>query len=392
MLEGAHPAGLHPPAVQAGRAADHPRAVGPPPDDGRHLRADRSDSRGAARRPLPHPARARAGRRVPQDDGRDGPEGDLSRRSAASSSASTRRTASTTSTSRRTSTSTRSSRRRPRPSATIAAGPLLLRRADARVLEDPDAAPYVTGYRIWEHEVEWRERKAGRSGYLFFGAPNERSTAQPPRDFYLYFLQPFEPPYFKDEKKADEVFFRLKHRDDAFDRRCKLYAGAREQAADRLRQQQEDLRGQGWRALRTLTTWLREHMPTAFEVDLPGAVEDAAGSRSRQGSAPGSASRSRDLRQHRWRRSALAPHFAEPESRLPDLQRPGHTAESRSGCAGGIAVDRRWREEQAGHGSSRRARIARRRAAEAAQLALRQARPRAARAEGEGPGRSTGRS
>ena len=71
------------------------------------------------------------------------------------------------------------------------------------VLEDPDAPPYVTGYRIWEHEIEWRERRAGRSGYLFFGAPNERSTAQPARDFYLYFLQPFDAPYFKDEKKAE---------------------------------------------------------------------------------------------------------------------------------------------------------------------------------------------
>ena len=78
------------------------------------------------------------------------------------------------------------------------------------VLENPEAAPYVTGYRIWEHEIEWRERHAGRSGYLFFGAPNERSTAQPERDFYLYFLQPFDAPYFKDEKKADEVFFKLK--------------------------------------------------------------------------------------------------------------------------------------------------------------------------------------
>ena len=61
------------------------------------------------------------------------------------------------------------------------------------VLEEPGAKPHVSGYRIWEYELEWRERKAGRSGYLFFGAPNERSTAQPPRDFYLYFLPPFEP-------------------------------------------------------------------------------------------------------------------------------------------------------------------------------------------------------
>ena len=69
---------------------------------------------------------------------------------------------------------------------------------------------YVTGYRIWEHELEWQEHKASRQGYLFFGAPNERSTAVPPRDFYIYFLQPFDPPQYKDEKKPDEVFLSLK--------------------------------------------------------------------------------------------------------------------------------------------------------------------------------------
>jgi hypothetical protein len=90
------------------------------------------------------------------------------------------------------------------------------------VLEDPETPAYVTGYRIWEYEIEWHERRAMRSGYLFFGAPNERSTAQPQRDFYLYFLQPFDPPYFKDEKKADEVFCRLKERDESFDRSLRL--------------------------------------------------------------------------------------------------------------------------------------------------------------------------
>jgi hypothetical protein len=39
----------------------------------------------------------------------------------------------------------------------------------ARVIECADQT-YVAGYKIWEHEVEWRDRKAGRSGYLFFGA------------------------------------------------------------------------------------------------------------------------------------------------------------------------------------------------------------------------------
>ena len=84
-----------------------------------------------------------------------------------------------------------------------------------RVLECADQT-YVRGYQIWEHEIEWRDHKITRRGYLFFGAPNERSTAQPPRDFYLYFLQPFEPPHFEDQKFADEVFFRLAHTDQPF--------------------------------------------------------------------------------------------------------------------------------------------------------------------------------
>src|SRR5690554_6075549 len=80
-----------------------------------------------------------------------------------------------------------------------------------RVMECQDAT-YVTGYKIWQHELVWQEHKAARSGYLFFGAPNERSTAVPQRDFYIYFLPPFDCPRFKDEKSSDEVFFRLNFR------------------------------------------------------------------------------------------------------------------------------------------------------------------------------------
>lgn len=141
------------------------------------------------------------------------------------------------------------------------------------VLEDPETTPYVTGYRIWQHEVEWRERKAGRDGYLFFGAPNERSTAQPPRDFYLYFVQPFDAPYFKDEKRADEVFFRLKDRDDAVNSALRLYAGAREQAATASGSNKKIYEDKATDQLRNLTTWLREHMPTAVEVTHEGRAK-----------------------------------------------------------------------------------------------------------------------
>lgn len=134
------------------------------------------------------------------------------------------------------------------------------------VLEDPEAPPYVSGYRIWEHELEWRERKAGRSGYLFFGAPNERSTAQPPRDFYIYFIQPFEAPYFKDERKPDEVFFRLTQRDEEFDRALKLYAGAHELSATASGSNKKIYDDKALEHLRTLTRWLQDKLTTAYEV------------------------------------------------------------------------------------------------------------------------------
>jgi hypothetical protein len=144
-----------------------------------------------------------------------------------------------------------------------------------RVMECQDQT-YVTGYKIWEHEVEWRERKAGRSGYMFFGAPNERSTAQPPRDFYLYFTQAFEPPAFKDEKKADEVFFRLKTKDEQFDTALKMYAGAREQALTASGSNKKIYEDKALEQLKALTNWLREKMTTAIEVIYQGRSRSLA--------------------------------------------------------------------------------------------------------------------
>jgi len=135
-----------------------------------------------------------------------------------------------------------------------------------RVLELTDLPPYVRGYQIWEHEIEWRDHKITRRGYLFFGAPNERSTAQPPRDFYLYFLQPFEPPHFEDQKLADEVFFKLTHRDKAFEDTLRLYAGAREMAASASSGTKKVYEDKADGFLKTLVAWLRTNMLTSYEV------------------------------------------------------------------------------------------------------------------------------
>lgn len=137
-----------------------------------------------------------------------------------------------------------------------------------RAMEGKDQT-LVTGYRIWEHELEWREHRAARLGYLFFGAPNERSTAQPPRDFYLYFLQPHNPPRYTDEKKADEVFFRLAGADDTFRQALRKYAAALDLAST-ASQSRSTYQSKADGFLRELVRWLQERMTTAVEVTYGG--------------------------------------------------------------------------------------------------------------------------
>ncbi|HBP90844.1 MAG TPA: ATPase [Nitrospiraceae bacterium] len=141
-----------------------------------------------------------------------------------------------------------------------------------RVMECTDQT-YVTGYKIWQHELEWLERKAPRQGYLFFGAPNERSTAVPPRDFYLYFLQPFDLPHFKDEKKADELFLRLKNTDEEFRTALRNYAAALDLASKASGQAKSTYESKESNFLRDLVQWVQKNMATAFEVTYQGRAK-----------------------------------------------------------------------------------------------------------------------
>lgn len=129
---------------------------------------------------------------------------------------------------------------------------------------------YVTGYKIWQHEIDWLERKVTRQGYLFFGAPNERSTAVPPRDFYIYFLQPFEPPHFKDEKKPDELFLRLVHKDQDFITALIKYAAAVDLASTASGHAKSTYNAKATTFLQDLGKWLRANIDQAFEVTYQG--------------------------------------------------------------------------------------------------------------------------
>lgn len=141
-----------------------------------------------------------------------------------------------------------------------------------RVMECQDAT-YVTGYKIWQHELIWQERKAARTGYLFFGAPNERSTAVPQRDFYLYFIQPNDLPRFRDEKASDEVFFRLKGTDEEFQTALKSYAAALDLAGTSSAQAKAIYEDKANDFLRQLVRWLQTQMISAFEVTYQGRTK-----------------------------------------------------------------------------------------------------------------------
>lgn len=141
-----------------------------------------------------------------------------------------------------------------------------------RAMECQDST-YVTGYKIWQHELVWQERKAARTGYLFFGAPNERSTAVPQRDFYLYFIQPNDPPRFKDDKVSDEVFFRLKGIDEEFQNALKNYAAALDLAATSSGHAKATYESKANGFLKKLVQWLQKNMVDAFEVTYQGRTK-----------------------------------------------------------------------------------------------------------------------
>jgi predicted ATPase len=123
---------------------------------------------------------------------------------------------------------------------------------------------------IWQHELEWTSHKATRLGYLFFCSPNERSTAAPPRDFYIYFIQPFAPPPFNDEIRSDEIFFRLGQKDDQFIDSLRKLAAASLLAETSAGQTKNIYISKADDYLRKITLWLSNNLAANFQVSYKG--------------------------------------------------------------------------------------------------------------------------
>ena len=71
---------------------------------------------------------------------------------------------------------------------------------------DWDGVEYVNGYKIYQYDLNWQSHNIYREGYLFLGHPNERSTAQPERDFYIIFMPPYGSKYSVSEAE-DEIYW-----------------------------------------------------------------------------------------------------------------------------------------------------------------------------------------
>ena len=183
-------------------------------------------------------------------------------------------------------------------------------RALETVLEQRDN-PYVAGYRIWAYELNWTPKQVTRSGYLFMGAPNERSTAQPPRDFYVFFLQPYDPPAFTDEEKPDEVFFRLASPDEDFTDALRHYAGAVALWGESTGQHRTVYAEKFQKHLQEMVVWLRAHMGEAVTVTYRGETQPLA---ARLASSQGQKTTVKEQIDS-IAATALAPHF---ENRYPD--------------------------------------------------------------------------
>lgn len=133
-----------------------------------------------------------------------------------------------------------------------------------------EAQEYVPNFKIYEYILNWDSHNIFRRGYLFMGVPEGRSTAEPPRDFYINLLPLYGNYELSNENNSDEVMFRL-NIDEEFNNNLKLYSGSlamRELASDQntrgiYRKKSEEIR-------KKLLKWMNDNKNTAFDVLYKG--------------------------------------------------------------------------------------------------------------------------
>ncbi len=137
---------------------------------------------------------------------------------------------------------------------------------------DWDAVEYVPGFKIYEYFINWESKNIFREGYLFMGKPNERSTAQPPRDFYIYFLPPYGVYSDGGDIKDDEVFFKF-NGDEGFRNSLKMYAAAREMEITAAQADVKKIyRDKAGAFKKEVSDWINSNMLSSFTVTYRGVT------------------------------------------------------------------------------------------------------------------------
>ena len=134
---------------------------------------------------------------------------------------------------------------------------------------DWEQKEHVTNFKIYEHTLNWASHNIFRRGYLFLGTPESRPTAQPPEDYYIYFVPPYSNETYTDEKKPDEVFFIFKPNEE-FKNTLKLYSAALIMMALAEEKNKSAYHNKAEVFKKKLTKYLSENKNTCFEVIYKG--------------------------------------------------------------------------------------------------------------------------
>ena len=136
-----------------------------------------------------------------------------------------------------------------------------------------DTDKYVPGFNIFQYNMNWRDKNIFRRGYLFLGLSNDRPSAEPKEDFWVYIVPPFSGPKQITGGQKDEVYFTLQP-DTKVLQLILLYGGAREMeilsAAGETRTTYVQ---RGRQYLTQIRKWMDEHRTTLFHVTYMGQTK-----------------------------------------------------------------------------------------------------------------------
>lgn len=128
-----------------------------------------------------------------------------------------------------------------------------------------DKKQYVSGFNIYEHDLNWDSHNIFREGYLFMGLPGERCTAQPERDFYIHIMPPYGNAESSRQDLEDEVYFYFKSNNEIKET-ISLYAASCSLADISEGKDKDAYLGKANILRKKLVKYLSENKNTCFDV------------------------------------------------------------------------------------------------------------------------------